>query len=151
MKKLKKPSIKPSIYGPTTRRARQNRRRRAQVLRAKARYRARRREARRLQEQKRRRQEDPIWSLSPERPATIADPAGADYGSRIPADHQAPMPSEKKRRVPAAPRRAFRVEPTRRTHGPNRGGESARSWQPAGERNPTRVPLDVADFLKEEF
>lgn len=48
-------------------------------------------------------------------------------------------------------RRAVRAGPTCGNHGPNRGGENACSWTPVGDRCPTRVPFDVADFLREEF
>src|SRR5882672_8792110 len=95
----------------------------------------------------------PVW-VRPEEPIPPATvPAGEDYGSRIPSDAEVPMQKQEPRREPApvAPRRAVRAEPKRGTHGPNRGGESARSWKPEGERSSTKVPVDVADFLMEEF
>lgn len=45
-------------------------------------------------------------------------------------------------------RRAVRAEPTSGTHGPWRGGESDASW---GLRRKSDLPLDVHDFLREEF
>jgi len=88
--------------------------------------------------------EAPTWRLPPEseqRP----------YAPTVAAAEEQPKPSPRPEPPPPPPRRAVRAEPTRGTHGPNRGGESARSWQPARERNPTKVPVDVADFVREEF
>src|SRR3989442_16028562 len=78
-----------------------------------------------------------VWCLPPE-PEQRYEPTVGEAEEQLKAS---PRPEP----APQIPRRAVRAEPTspRTVRGPNRGGESARSWQPAGERNPTRVPLDV--------
>src|SRR3989442_7795381 len=119
--KTQKKSSKPQ---PTTRAERAVIRRRRQARLAQRRYRERHREALRLQEEERRRgKEAPTWRLPPE-PEQPFEPTVTEAEEQ-PKSSPEPAP---------APRRAVRAEPTRRTHGPNRGGESARSW---GERNPT--------------
>ena|SRR3989442_677871 len=90
------------------------------------------------------REKAPTWRLPPE-------PEQRPYAPTVAEAEEQPKSSPRPEPAPPPPRRAVRAEPRRGTRGPNRGGESARSWQPKGERNPTRVPVDVADFLKEEF
>ncbi|SRR6266566_135410 len=83
------------------------------------------------------------WRLPPE-PEPRYEPTVAE------AEEQ-PMSSPRPEPVPAVPRRAVRAEsPSPRTvHGRNRCGESARSW---GEgKGGTRVPLDISNWLREEF
>jgi len=113
-----------------------------QVRRAKARYRAKQRETARAKL----RLKIPGWVLPPEPPA---DEPALEEEQRSTNAPTTPEPATTVE--PRSPRRAVRAEPTHRTHGPNRGGESARSWQPKGERNPTGLPIDVADFMREEF
>jgi len=134
---------------PSTRRARQARRRKLQALRAARAYKARNREALQVQEEQRRKVKGaPRWRRPVD--ALPDDPCGANYGSCVPADAEVPTKAKRKKRVPIPLRRAVRAEPDDRVHGPNRGGESARSWQKPEERSATRLPVDVHDFLAEE-
>jgi hypothetical protein len=92
---------------------------------------------------------DPVWADP--LPAAPQGPPPPPAHEPVAEAEDQPKPSPRPEPAPPPPRRAVRVEPKRGTHGPNRGGESARSWRSSGERNPTKVPFDVADFLKEEF
>jgi hypothetical protein len=138
--------------GRTTRMERKAWRRRQQIRRAAQRARDRKKAALLAKH----RQMAPGWTLPPPLPPART-PAGMDYGSRIGfkpgegiATDEEPEPKPRSKPAPSH-HRAVRAEPTRGTHGPNRAGESARSWRSSGERNPTRVPVDVTDFIKEEF
>lgn len=94
--------------------------------------------------------EGSVWTLPPDPSPASEAPADADYSSLLPADPEESIQKGKPPRKPASyVRRAVRAEPTSGTRGPNRGGESARSWQPAGERNPTG-PVGPG-FLDEEY
>jgi len=83
--------------------------------------------------------------------ASAREPASRTRPAHAPVAEAEEQPKSSPEPAPQPPRRAIRVEPKRGTHGPNRGGESERSWERPEDRNPTKVPLDVADFLREEW
>ena len=97
-----------------------------------------------------RRPKAPGWyPPPPPDPPALAPTPAPDPWPEVEAEPRSNAPKRRRRKGPYV-RQAVAAKPEPgRVHGQNRGGESARSW---GERgSATRVPVDVDEWLREEF
>jgi hypothetical protein len=127
-----------------TREERNHQRRREQILQAKRRYRQRQRERKQdpvTPPPAPGPQKDPVWG---DEPATVATPAQPPAHEPTPPpepEEHAPVPKE----FPYV-RRAARLRVPKGEQGPQRGGESARSWERPEDRNPIDPLAPVGDL-----
>jgi len=141
---------------PTTRPERAKARRRAQGRRNTAAWRRRKRAEREAQQppQEARREPavDPIWRDDPQHPMNEPIPPGGLFFQPTPEPDPEPLPPEPEEPEPAKPepkyvRHAARLKKAPKGEvGPQRGGESAASWEQPGDRNPCSVPIDPDTF-----